>query len=552
MRPARRIRSGPSSADLTLLRAALGEGDIARDAYARWRERIDWERLPIVWQRLLPLLHHNMFRLGVQDPLLERFRGVRRFFWARNLRLMNVAKRTHEALAAAEVPALALKGTSLVASRYVDRSIRPMEDVDVLVPGANAGAAIAVLEGLGFECGTPRPRCLRERVLQSRELPGCGFVDGNGSYVDLHWNALHLDRRPDADSDAWRRAREVVFEGVPLLVLDPADQLLQLCAHGLQDVDASAIRWIADAAIVIRGASSLDWQVFVESASQHRLSAAMADALRMLLRVISLPIPGEIVDRLRRQGSIGERIECRLRRRAARSARSRVARAVLAVAYFRRGQPELFDRPMADVIGPWLQTVAGTRTVRAALGRLIYWLLGHPRPLRRLLAPARSLVAPPASMLPTLGHGVDLTRDEPPEEVFFRGWSIAEPEGRWTDGRSATLAWRVPETTDAGICVRLLAMPALHPRHRRLEVCVFVGDALVGRQRYRLRRPSARHIACAIPRHLIGDEGELALVIEIRTPFVPLSIGLSTDQRALGIMLQGIEVVGLDESSPTA
>jgi hypothetical protein len=95
-------------------------------------------------------------------------------------------------------------------------------------------------------------------------------------------------------------------------------------------------------------------------------------------------------------------------------------------------------------------------------------------------------------------------------------------------------------------------MPLLHPRHRRLEVRVFVGDTLVGRQRYRLRRPSARHIACAIPRHLIGSEGELALLVEIRAPFIPLSIGLSTDQRALGIMLQGIEIGGLGGSSLSA
>jgi hypothetical protein len=545
MNSARSTVPGLSSADLALLRAALGEGDVARMAYRRWRESIDWERLPVVWQRLLPLLHHNVSRLGVEDPLLERFRGVRRYFWARNLRLMALAKRMHEALAAARIPALALKGTSLVASSYVDRSIRPMEDVDVLVPRTSVEAAIAVLERLGFEPDMTAPRCLRERLLRTGELPGCAFRDRGGDYVDLHWNALHLDRRLDADGPAWSRSREVMFEGVPVRVLDPADQLLQLCAHGLQDTELSAIRWIADAAIVIRGTTSLDWSSLADCAAHHRLSAAMANAFLLLRQVVSLPIPSAVIDRLRQQSSMEERVEAHLRRHARRTARFALSRALLGLAYFRRGRAELFHRGMSQALGPWLRATTGTRTVQAALGRVLYWILGHPA-LRRLLAPDRSLAVPPAGGLPTLGDGIDLTSCEAPEALFVHGWSIAERRGRWTEGRSAILAWNLPVVRSAGIRVRLRAVPLLHSRHRRVDVSVFVGDVRVGRQRYRSRRAPGPHITCVIPGHLIREGAPLVLVIEIRKPIAPLAIGVSGDQRALGIMLQQIEIVGLD------
>jgi hypothetical protein len=48
------------------------------------------------------------------------------------------------------------------------------------------------------------------------ELAGWPFRNAQGNDVDLHWNALYLDRRPQPERDAWCRSRPVMFEGISI------------------------------------------------------------------------------------------------------------------------------------------------------------------------------------------------------------------------------------------------------------------------------------------------------------------------------------------------
>jgi hypothetical protein len=530
----------PTSADIALLRAALWTGDEARASYKAWRAELDWERLPGTWQRLLPLLHDNARRLGVSDPLLERFGGVRRYFWARNLRIMQLAKHVHAALAEAGLPALALKGTSLVAAAYVDRSVRPMEDIDVLVRRSQVVDAMNVLGGLGFSPYGITERCLRERLAVRAELPGCAFVNQKGEYVDLHWNALHLDRRVDADERAWARSNRIEFEGVSINVLHPNDQLLQLCAHGIQDTDSSAIRWIADAAIVIKASRTLDWEGFVERARFHRLSASLADALALLKRILSLPIPDWVVKQLRRQSSFEERYENRLWQAPPHARGTGVTRALLQLSAFRRGRSDLFDRSVVFNAGPWVKSLLGTRTVQGALGRSWYLHTRDPN-VRTRFASDRILDCPPASQLPEIGDVLELSRGDAPEVMFIHGWSFAEPTGRWTDGPFATIAWR-RHPANAALSICIAAEPALHADQPTMEVEIFVRDTKVASQRYEYPNNMPQQLTFSIPESLRDPDGLVQLTLEIVNPLVPISRGISQDARALGLLIKRIEV----------
>lgn len=76
---------GASSGDADLLVAAFGSGAEARAAWRRWQGPFRWESaLEAPVYRLLPFLHRNLARLGVEDPVLPRLKGVRRQSWARN------------------------------------------------------------------------------------------------------------------------------------------------------------------------------------------------------------------------------------------------------------------------------------------------------------------------------------------------------------------------------------------------------------------------------------------------------------------------------------
>ena len=272
--------------DRNLLRAILGDGSIAREAYAEWRQDLDWSTIPAVSQRLLPILHHNATRLGIEDPLLRRIGGVRRYRWARNLRLMQLAKTVHIAFATAGIPVMALKGSALVAHRLIDRSIRPMEDLDILVRPDRIADAVDVLERLGMRAWPFRRDSLLRRLAPQAEVPGSAFRTANGEYVDLHWSAMHLDRRSDADVEMWQRSRSTDFEGACIRVPNSIDLVLQICGHGSQDGGAALLRAVVDTAIVVRGTAQFDWSMLLARAVQHRMSAVVSDALGILADAI--------------------------------------------------------------------------------------------------------------------------------------------------------------------------------------------------------------------------------------------------------------------------
>ena len=68
-----------------------------------------------------------------------------------------------QALESAGIATLLLKGAAFVADTRLDAGMRPMNDVDVLVPTAQAGAAIDVLLSWGL-CPSARSRPVCRRV----------------------------------------------------------------------------------------------------------------------------------------------------------------------------------------------------------------------------------------------------------------------------------------------------------------------------------------------------------------------------------------------------
>ena len=124
-------------------------------------------------------------------------------------------------------------------------------------------------------------------------------------------------------------------------VLDPADQLLQICAHAAQPAaGAAAEQWPADAALVIRGSADLCFDRLVGESSQRGLSAIMAEAMTFLADEIELPIPRTFISRLRAAADWTERREMRLL--AEGSPRGRPSHLLLAFQDFRRSRREVF------------------------------------------------------------------------------------------------------------------------------------------------------------------------------------------------------------------
>lgn len=245
-----------SAAHADLLRAAFGADASSVASWRRWRERVDWDaHLPRDEFRLMPGVARNLRRLGADDPLFPRFIGIARQAWVANqqrLRPFQPALRAL-ALAGARIAPLPphwllLHDAAAVEERHAS--------IACAVHPASVDAAARCLWDARWRPEPPRPRWrLEGDLLVERELV---WRDGYGRSLALAWQRDGGDPRGRFPDATWARARPARLANVPVLALDLADVLGELCRRPpTGDAFAAAVELLLhlDAAQAIRGES---------------------------------------------------------------------------------------------------------------------------------------------------------------------------------------------------------------------------------------------------------------------------------------------------------
>src|SRR5258708_7668498 len=144
------------SVEQELLLAALGCPRMAGGASTlpALLDQVNWQKLLAATSRdLYPYLCFSLEPCmeGREVPLeWEALRTARRLTAVDNLRFRHELTSIIAALTEAGIPALALKGIVLAYAAYKDPSLRPMMDLDLLVPLGEREHAIGVLRKLEF------------------------------------------------------------------------------------------------------------------------------------------------------------------------------------------------------------------------------------------------------------------------------------------------------------------------------------------------------------------------------------------------------------------
>lgn len=241
----------PTPQQERLLRAALWQGDKALRAWEAWQAQIDWDdHLDEGSYRLLPLLFHNLHQHGVQDPIMQKLKGIYRLAWYKNQtsfrRLAALLRAFHEA----GIRTLTLKGAALTILHYQNYGLRPMSDFDVLVPIAQVADAVSLLQRSGWIPESRFADIQIDALIATEQA--LAFQDATEQALDLHWHVLQESRGPGADESFWRTAVSMEVDGAPTRALQPADQLLHVCLHGARWNQLPSIRWVADSLMILR------------------------------------------------------------------------------------------------------------------------------------------------------------------------------------------------------------------------------------------------------------------------------------------------------------
>ena len=284
----------PTAEQQLLLKALLAPPDEARASFQAWLAGMDLDTLDSGSLSLMPLLYQRLRELGIDDPILMRLKGAHHFHWCKNHLRLRECLQGVDALLAAGCSVVVLKGASLL-DRYGDPGLRPMADIDVLVPRTRAVPAMDALLASGWSLKYGTMRSEISRLIEGRH--GYGFERG-GAEIDVHWCTLAEDLSPAGDEGLRQRAEPFELGGRRLLRPCPTDSLLHTCVHGARFSRSMSVTWVPDSVLLVERCA-IDWQLLVAEARRRVLELPLRETLRFLAEELGTKIPADVLEALR-------------------------------------------------------------------------------------------------------------------------------------------------------------------------------------------------------------------------------------------------------------
>ena len=252
------------------------DGDEVATAIAHGAE-VDLAAELAVAQRISPLLYRALKLAGVSpiSDILER--DAHRCHAQSRMLLPMMGRLALKPLADAGIEALVVKGGAL-APRYPDADLRPMDDIDLIVPESQINATITTLNDAGWDTHTPPHRRRYQLDLTHTSLPGL--------HIDLHRDLSNWRTRSNrlTSDTLWAARQRTELYGAPAYVLPPELELVMLAAHAAKPYHGfDRLIWIVDVAVASQ--AGLDWAQVTRIADDAHSRVAVAVALTLATRL---------------------------------------------------------------------------------------------------------------------------------------------------------------------------------------------------------------------------------------------------------------------------
>lgn len=222
---------------------------------------------------------------------------------ASNSVLIDELTRILEVLGRVEIPVILLKGADLAHTLYPDVAMRPMADLDLLVPYACFEQVLHILEDqLGYHSQLIETALNIQRlVAYHRHLSGGprGLVN-----VEVHWNLVSSEQSWYAVPVDWfwEHSQPINYPGIGesdgIRKLDLEANLLYLTSHAMlqHGVKQCLMIWLYDIhAFISAYKDSIDWKQLTDEAGKLGWSCVLAAGLRQSEKYFGTQLPEDLL-----------------------------------------------------------------------------------------------------------------------------------------------------------------------------------------------------------------------------------------------------------------
>ena len=286
----------------SLRRALAGGADIGWAVAAASEQRIG----PLLWRALGAA--GSLDALGPDGAALGNMADASRM--EALLLLPRAVALAVRPLTDAGLEPVVFKGPA-VAARYPEPGLRPMDDIDLLLPQADHRRALDALGQAGWQVARPAVGDHYDTVLTHREVPSF--------FLELHYGLEGGSQRVTAldPGTLWAMRQPLECAGTSAFGLPSAEELVVLAAHaGKPHHRFVRLVWMADLAMIVGDAAThgaaVDWDRVRAVAGAAQCVTVVGAALEMARRagldapagLFPLPTRGPRGDAMRRLLSV--------------------------------------------------------------------------------------------------------------------------------------------------------------------------------------------------------------------------------------------------------
>ncbi len=198
-----------------------------------------------------------------------------------------------DALEAASIEAIPLKGPVLAHLVYGDTMIRPCRDLDFLLRRADIDRAFEALRGLCYRAypETPTMTARQERALQATAGQAMLSRPGGRAIIEPHWTLVPGNLQLAIDYEGiWQRSRFISFGDREVRALATEDLVLSIAIHGGKD-QWSKLQIVFDLARTTVSSDALDWPLILARADRERCLRMLLTGMRLTEHLSGLTLP---------------------------------------------------------------------------------------------------------------------------------------------------------------------------------------------------------------------------------------------------------------------